>query len=89
MLQRLSPYPSWLTSERSFGHQNLVPTFPGIDKWLMVTRRDILKWKRHYDKKSQNGSFAGGWLSMYSSRFLVKPERGIDFLTKSVGVNVN
>ena len=29
--------PSWLTSERTSGHQNLVSIFPGIDNCLVVT----------------------------------------------------
>ena len=33
------PNPSWLTSGRTSGHQNLVSIFPGIDNCLMVTKR--------------------------------------------------
>ena len=29
--QRFFPNPSWLMSGRTFGHQNLVSIFPGID----------------------------------------------------------
>ena len=36
--QRLFPNPSWLTSGRTSGHQNLVSIFPGIDDCLKAKR---------------------------------------------------
>ena len=37
-IQSLFPNPSWLTSGRTSGHQNLVLIFPGIDNCLKAKR---------------------------------------------------
>ena len=37
--QRLFPNPSWLTSERTSGHQNLVSIFPGIDSCVGLSAK--------------------------------------------------
>ena len=63
IFQHLFPNPSWLVWGRASHHQKLAPIFPGIDSYLMVTKRDFLKMEASLWLNGKSQNVAKGWLS--------------------------
>ena len=48
---------------KNYKHNVFAPTFPGIDSWLMVIKRDFLEMEASLWLNGKSQNVAKGWLS--------------------------